>query len=261
MSIAYQALVIFLFLLPGLLYRRAASTAGKFRKQRSLADELALGMLAALVAHFIGIGLFTGIGHLCGVRIALDSAMMHAMGDFGPDSEELRPAIRAVTDYPVYVLVYFIAVCGGSAAAGVLVKWCRDKKWKHAAFLDWFENEPAAERFRQWSRALGSPDESKLSTALLATVIELGGAAYLYVGFLKEVRWSEDGEPEFFVLADEVIRRPFNEESDRLEGDRGANRFYEVVGTSFTIRASEAKTINVLVRYLEMPEGGERVRG
>ena len=97
---------------------------------------------------------------------------------------------------------------------------------------------------------------------LLSTVVELGGVAYLFVGCLEEIHWADDGHPDRFVLSG-VIRRPLADDEDpeaavkQLGGDAGDEeeedgRFYSILGDKFIIRATEAKTLNILIRKAEI---------
>lgn len=274
MNIAYQAVVLFIYMLPGVIFRRRMSTAGHFRQERTLADEFAGSVLAAIVAHFVWITIINGAAHCFQTpRVSLEAAFEHVMGQFGKDSNQLNPAIRAVTDNTFYVVVYFVSISAAAAYVGDLVRIYR--KTCDRSIFDWLEDEPSVERFKTWAAFIPEPRPDSAAVGMLATIVDVGKTAYLYVGQIEHIQWASSGDPDTFFLTD-VIRREFNATSDKPRAtadgaetesrpgeaddtERGIDlgdpdRFYQIEGDVFIIRASEAKTLNVLVYYLEPAE-------
>lgn len=120
MNIAYTALVLFIYILPGIVFRKSMSTAGQFRQQRSLADELAQSVLFAAVGHVVWIPLSDAVsaGLFGGPKVDIAAALEHAMGQFGKDSAQLGPAIAAVADHLVAVVLYFGTLNAAMFAVG-----------------------------------------------------------------------------------------------------------------------------------------------
>jgi hypothetical protein len=251
MSVAFPALVIFMCVLPGIVFRRSVSTAGQFRQRRSVADELALGVVIACVGHAIWIGISSRFGK----PVDLNAAMMSAMGQYGKDSASLDSSIRAVTENVWWVVGYFASLNIFALLLGWTIRWARDRNWRPLKAFDWFDDEPGAERFKEWSGILVDRSADEAIVPLLSTIIELGKAAYLFVGILEEIHWSESGHPDRFVLSG-VIRRSLDADEDQTEaaeepaadGPEEDGRFYAILGDKFIIRASEAKTLNILIR-------------
>jgi hypothetical protein len=256
MSVAFPALVLFMYVLPGIIFRRSVSTAGQFRQHRSVADELAQGVVLACVGH----ALWISISNCFGRPVDLQAAVMSAVGQYGKDSVGLDSSIRALTENVWWVLWYFISLNGFAFGLGRLIRWARDRNWRPLKAFDSFDDEPGAERFKEWSGILVDRSADQTIVPLLSTVVELGGVAHLFVGCLEEIHWSDDGHPDRFVLSG-VIRRLLADDEDpevaveQLGGDAEEEedgRFYSILGDKFIIRATEAKTLNILIRKAEI---------
>jgi hypothetical protein len=261
MSVAFPALVLFMYVLPGIVFRRSASTAGQFRRQRSVADEFAQGVVIACIGHAIWIW----ISDRYGKPVDLKSAIMSVIGQYGKDStDDLNHSISAITDNVWWVLGYFVSLNGFAMATGRFIRWAQLRNWKPFQAAGWFDDEPAAERFREWSGILVTSSKNQALVPLLATVVELGKTAYLFVGILDDIHWAEGGSPDRFVLV-AAIRRQLEDDEDHdtaVEQPDAAvdaapnqlapdDRWYAILGDKLIIRASEAKTLNILIRKIE----------
>jgi len=253
MSVAFPALALFMYVLPGIVFRRSISTAGQFRRQRSVADEFASGVVLACVGHWLWIWLSNNYGE----PVDLKSAMQNAIGQYGKDSADLDRSIKAVTEHVGWVIAYFVSLNIFALGLGSAIRWARLRDWKPFLPFSWFDDEPGAERFREWSGVLPTPSEGETFVPLLATVVELGGTAYLFIGVLDDIHWAEGGSPDRFILSGAIRRRLEDDENpaeavqgDGQEAEEGddESRYYSILGDNLIIRASEAKTLNILIR-------------
>ena len=256
MSIAYQAVVIFALILPGIIFRNQISAAGQFRQQRSLSDELAHSVMYAFAWHAIWI-FFAGL--LAGwiPRVSLKFAFMHAMGQFGKDSKELDAAVEAVTNSWGWVFLYFasISICAG--ICGRMCRACRDGnkvRWLFG-WVDWIQDhEPNKNRQERWSAFLQPhevKDSGEYEIRFLTMIVELGKAPFLFVGILEDVSFGPDGNPETYILSN-VSRRALLPTDRDPEETLNGEGMHDIEGDMVTIRASEAKTLNMVTRYIEV---------
>lgn len=257
MSIAYQALVLFAFVLPGILFRKRLSAAGQFRQQRSLADELAQSTICAVILHAAGIALCNHVfAKYSGVQIDLPSAVMHAMGQFGTNSEHFDDAISALTTNIWWVALYFTCINLFAMFLGDIFKQLRDSKftfwnceiWGWLGYFD--DHEPADVRFKEWGNFFGEPPKDGVEIDLLAAVVEFGKAPYLLVGQLIKPCFGPDGNPERFILKN-VMRRALIAADNNPREKKNEFGFHEIEGDNFVLRTSEVKTFNIVRKYLQ----------
>lgn len=259
MSIAFQALVLFAIMLPGIVLRKRMSTAGMFRQPRSLTDELAQSLIYAALAHAAWVPLCAVIPG--GRPVSLKVVLLLALGQFGANQTELAGAITAIEGNGPRIILYFVSLTLAAALVGTFARWGAEKQEWVRSILGWIEDrEPGEERARDWKRFLmvtsGTPPEPE-TVVLLTTVVELGKTAWLYVGRLEQTIFRPDGDPEGFVLS-EVSRRPLTDE-DGKEPAPGEGNYHDIEGDRFVIRLSETRTLNILRQRLsiEIEDAGQ----
>ncbi|MDB5935445.1 MAG: hypothetical protein JWQ01_2789 [Massilia sp.] len=86
---------------------------------------------------------------------------------------------------------------------------------------------------------------------VISAIVDVAGAAVLYVGVLDEFFVNSDGQLDRLVLQ-EVMRRPIAADKTPATPDDGPvpPRFYDIDGDYFVLRYSEAITLNV--RYVKL---------
>lgn len=229
------------------------STAGQFRQQRSLADEMAQSVLYAIIGHAIWIAVFNHLFHF--PQADLDAALMHAVGQYGPNAAHFDVATDALTSNFWSVVAYFGTLNAFAVAFGSLIRFGREQEWKGFGLFDWLlDDEPSDKRFQEWSNFLEPDQEGVEIVRILATVINLGSTPYLFVGKLEKPYFGLDGNPDRFILSG-VMRRPLRPGEGGNAEILNSEGFHEILGDNFVIRACEATTLNILVRYLreELP--------
>ena len=255
MNIAFSAVLILLLALPGVIFQKASSLAGRFRAQRSIHDELVQSVGAAAIAHAIWIPFFNLCGWFFSIRVDLNAAARLLLGQYGQQGSLLQETVQAVVGYPYFILLYFISICFCCHWAGM--SWRKFlQSQTEGPIADFLKNEPNALRFQEWLSELfpgrrGTAiddlqiDVDDAITVLLSTICTFGGIPYLYVGFLAGVQWDDHGDPERFGLSD-VLRRklsedetPRNKSEDALPHEELTDRWYPVKADRFWLDKSE----------------------
>jgi hypothetical protein len=246
MSIAFQALVLFALALPGIIFLRTSSRAGFLRKKGSVTDDIAASLVVAAISHAIWAPVATAVLRWCtGTRsgIDLDAVLMLSLGQFGKDNAELNRVIQSMTKRPYWIAWYFIPLFIASFAIGKGIAWARGKQRWVDAICGLFEDEPLAARRDEWNLDLFEHErDDKSIVRLLAAVVNCGGTAYLYAGFLDRVASGDDGHPHHFVLK-EAHRRRLDPPTE----------WYSIKGDNFFLHPSEATTLNLWRIELRRP--------
>lgn len=247
MSLAFQALVILILVLPGIIFSRNSDIAAHLRESRSIPDELAHGVTFAAFLHAVWGCLFTALGCRFGIGIDLESVILLALGQFGDKHVSLDRAVRSLSDYPYFVLLYFGSLYVAAAFAGRQIgklrrKYCETRWMKRLE--DLVDRGPNVHRWTEWEKDLRNAEEKKIVDAkLFAAVVVLGSTPYLYVGLLIETKYDETGVPDRFLLSGAHRRK--------LDGNED---FFEIKSEQFILRMSEILTINLWWAALDTEE-------
>ena len=260
MNFAYPALVLVVYALPGIIFRKHVSTAGQFRQTRAIADEFAPSIAWAMAWHAMWIG-FCRI--LPVPDVSLNSALMHATGQYGPNGLHADDAMNAVSQFPGAVAAYFISINLAAFLAASAIRTYRLGLWTKENFRSFIglnslvrmvdDHEPADQRFREWAKFLKPEPPDAVVVCTLTAIVEFGKSAYVLVGTLVDPVFGPDGNPERFVLRD-VMRRPLASADVNEFEAVNEEGFHEIRGDSFVLRASEAKTLNIIYNYLRTVE-------
>ena len=203
MNIALPALVVFAAFLPGIVYRRHATLAGVFRKERSLADEALEAAVATACVHLPLITLIDLVRPL-GLRVDPGAFLMLLASRPGVGTD-----LSSVVQHPVAITGYFLVAClCARAAARCARAWELSASHTAQSLPTRFSDEPGARRWAEWDnlfelrvgddRRRGSrllrwarlvlggavPRPPGDVIALVAVIVELGREPYLYLGLL-----------------------------------------------------------------------------
>ena len=255
MNVAFSALLVFLLLLPGFLFRTYFKRAEKVVLDIKPFGQAAIdAFLTALVLDL--------------VWYALSSALTGARADFkalltlvaGEKSSELEGAIAELARDPwhpglFFASLYAFAIVAGFSLRRIVTRLKLDRRGAPLANLLRFDT-PWYYLFTGYDRA--APPNG----VAIGAVVSLGGIAYLYTGVLVEYFLDDQGQLNRLVLAS-AARRPLSEdapeESDASPSEgsaaveaspRADERFYPIEGDYFVLRYSEVLTLNV--RYLDL---------
>ena len=255
MNIAFPAALIFLLILPGLIFRYAYARGSWYWNSpvslQQMSNELAYSVLFAVGLHAIWLGISDSVGHPADIR----ALFVLLIANFGKDSQLLQGALNSVVDHTFEVFFYFISICFGAAVLGhVFHLVVRGLKLDRRTRILRFKNE--------WYYLLSGEvlsfeevdDEGEeISGVYVAAVIEQGKTCYLYRGYLQD--WSYDSEGELDLLRLRYAHRRALADDDsggsiastEEEGQPGApdSRYYDIKGDYLLIRYADVKTLNL----------------
>lgn len=138
MNVAFPALVLVFYVLPGIILRRGWSHT-KQVASKSFVDDIALGILWACMLHAIWIG----IAYLLSTPVDVKSALMHGIGQYGKDSQYLNHAIDAVQNNIWQIVLYFLSINGVAFLLGWLAHSLRKRhNVRQLGALEWFARKP-----------------------------------------------------------------------------------------------------------------------
>jgi len=248
MNVALPALITFLVLLPGFIFR-----TGLKRVERTSLDFSPFGQVAAeavlwaLVAHLLWLLLAYGL-----FQHRFEPVVLMKLLSSNPTSQ--AEAAIAVGNAFNWIAAYFVSLIVGTYAIPKLIraaisKFRLDRQSFPLSGIFRFHEAP-------WYYLLTGADFSRDDAPdliVISAIVEVAKEAILYVGVLDEFFVDAEGNLDRLVLQG-VSRRPIA--SDKLRGgpeveDEG-DRFYEIEGDSFVLRYAETVTLNV--QYVKLVE-------
>ena len=259
MNVAFSALLVFLLLFPGVLFRTYFKRAEKVVLDIKPFGQAAIdAFLAAIVLDLVWYWLAVLV---TGTRA--DFATLFTL-IAGEKSAELESALARLSADPWHPGLFFgslyaFAIVAAFLLRRVVTRWRLDRRGAPLANFLRFDT-PWYYLFTGYDRP------SAPNGVAIGAVVSLGGTAYLYTGVLVEYFLDDQGQLNRLVLAS-AARRPLAD--DALQDDealtpewagseRGLGesapaaeeRFYPIEGDYFVLRYSEILTLNV--RYLDL---------
>jgi hypothetical protein len=257
MNFAFPALLVSVLILPGLIlrytYARGAWGWASPTSMRRIADELAYGIIFAILLHTIWLTLSKTLGLDPDVR----SALMLLVGNFGDKSNQLDLALSSVADHELSVSGYFLSLYACAATAGALGhRVVRKLHLDHHTRLFRFDN--------YWYYMLtgevlafveNQPEGRAVDGVYLSAVINQGVSSYLYRGIVYDFTYDRDGGLDTIVLTDAHRRSLAADRDDDSAAGKAVSdasqlrspdeRYYEIHGDFFVLRYSEIRTLNL----------------
>lgn len=245
MNIALPALIVFLLLLPGFLFRYSYK-----RTEKTLLDFKPFGeaTLKSIFAAFILDAVWGWvIPPVFGFKV--DFAILLALLSGSGQADAFSKALSQASKYgwPTYCffLSLFVFSWGAGRIARAVIEECAwDRKGRR------FSN---ALRFdTPWFYLFKGYDEEKTPDGVyVAALVDIDGGPYLYAGVLSEYFFTESGELDRLVLSAVVRRKLSNDRSDEGATQSPSNdRFYSISGDYFVLKYSEINTLNI--RYIRL---------
>ncbi|MDB5774172.1 MAG: hypothetical protein JWP38_305 [Herbaspirillum sp.] len=247
MYVALPAVVIFLILLPGFLFR------SKFKRvEQTSLDYSPFGQVVLEAASWAAV--------LHAVWLTAAWWLFDSYCDLGTllrllsaDPRSQNAAIANIADHANSVTEYFGSMVVGAylIPAGLRFLITSSRLDRHGALCGRFF------RFNKapWYYLLTGADftkEEQPDLIYVSAIVNVAGNAVLYRGILDEFFVEPDGKLDRMVLQD-VTRRPISADkgvSGSLEADLDS-RFYGIDGDYFVLRYSEAITLNIqYIKYL-----------
>jgi hypothetical protein len=241
MNVALPALIVFLVLLPGFIFRTRFK-----RVERTSLDFSPFGRIAA------GAVMSAAVAHLLWLSIAwllfgrrFEPIVLLQLLSSAPASQVA--AIAEVANDFGLIAAYFVTLLFASFAFPALLrsaitKYRLDRASSPLRPLLRFHEAP-------WYYLLTGADferEDAPDFVIVAAIVEIGKEAMLYTGVLDSFFFDAEGQLDRLVLQG-VSRRPLANDKTVVDD---ATRFYPVDGDSFVLRYSEMITLNVQYVHL-----------
>jgi hypothetical protein len=237
MNVALSAVVVFLTLAPGFVfrsrYRRVERTSLDYAP---FGEAVVLGVAFAAVLHVIWLGLARLFGWAPNLR---DFLLL--LGSYGPAQAD---AIQRVAAHQYAVLLYYMSILLAPFALAPAVRRLAEHQGWHL---------PESRLYRvfgidaPWYYLLRVQAAQRGADALVAAVVAYGGKCYVVRGFVADFFVKPTGELDRIVL-EFADRRPLEADKETDNTDL-SERYYQIDGDSFVLRYSEAITLNV--QYVE----------
>lgn len=248
MNVALPALIVFLVLLPGFIFRARFKRAERTSLDFSPFGQVVAGaVMTAAVAHLI----WLAIGYTVFGRRFEPIVLMQLLSAAPASQAEAAAAVAREFNW---VASYFITLLFVCATVPVLLRGAIIRRRLDRAssplrpvlrFHDapWYYLLTGAD-----FEACGAPD-----FVVIAAIVEVGKEAVLYTGVLDNFYFDPEGQLDRLVLQG-VSRRPMDRDKNLQSGERPpAERFYPIEGDAFVLRYSEIVTLNVQYVHLAPP--------
>lgn len=254
MNVALPALIVFLLVLPGFIFRDRFK-----RTERTVLDYAPFGRVVAeavlwaaalhaawLACAWLFRAQFFRLDILLGLLSANPVAQSHA--------------IETLVRQADWVAEYFSSLLIASLLVPIGMRWLITR-FRLDRFGHWLA--PVV-RFNDapWYYLLTGADfaAEKLPDLIkISAIVDVAGEPYLYQGFLDDFYFNPGGELDRLVL-EEASRRPLDRDKTAAGNSEQAatvdDRFYPIDGDYFVLRYSEAITLNVV--YIKLNDQGSR---
>lgn len=244
MNIAFPALLLFLFLLPGFVFRAAfRSLEGSRVDAGPFASSSIKSVVYALFLNVIG---WTIVEQCTRYTVHWNALLAMFHGDKVKDAEF---AIALVAKHPWAHVGYFLALYAGSAAAG----------WFLRGLVTVFAldraDRPLHRIFRsgtEWYYLFNGYDLPERPDVVYVTAVVNLDEPYLYIGIFQNYFLTGEGDLDRVVLS-EVARRKLS--ADNNDPTLKNPAFYPIEGEQFILRYSEMVTLNVSYWWLDVQGG------
>jgi hypothetical protein len=251
MNVALPALIVFLLLLPGFIFRTRLKRAERTSLDYSpFGQVVAEAVLWAAIAHMI----WLSMSYLIFGRL-LDPAVLLKL--LSSDATAQTKATEAVAKSFGPISAYFVTLLFASHAIpkgvrALISKYRLDRDGTALSSVFRFHQAP-------WYYLLTGADfetGNEPDFIVVSAIVEVAGEAVLYTGVLDEFFVDSEGRLDRLVLQ-EVMRRPIKLDKNvtRPEEWYDSSRFYAIDGDYFVLRYSEAITLNVEYVKLTAADG------
>lgn len=238
MNVAFPALLVFLIILPGFIFRHSFRQSEKtIIDQTPFATAFVKGVVFAGFLHMPWVMLASQIGHAVDYRALL---MLVA----SPQREDaLVSVINQTASNFDWIIFYFISLYLAAALLGfflryLVVKFRLDSNRLVGRFLKF--DTPWYYLFCGYNEAF------EVDGVVVSAIVEIDKTAYVYTGLLKEYFFAPDGTLDRLVI-EMAMRRPLSQDKGLAEEvieDR-YERYYVITGDYFVLRYAEIKTLNI----------------
>jgi hypothetical protein len=191
MNIAFPALLIFLFILPGFIFNLAFyKTENTPLKYISLTHKTIISSTFTIVLHLAGLIFITYLFH-DSLNISLILTLVS-----GLQGDKFAAAISSITNHEIIytssylIIIYIIAYLAGKLFRFIIRHFRLDKKFNLFRI-----DSPWYYLFTGYDWDGGKPDGVRI-----AAIIEIANKGYLYVGWLYSFYLDNNGGIERLIL-------------------------------------------------------------
>ena len=239
MSFAVSTLFLFLFILPGITFKRAylSSVFSRKIKFSGVLDEVFWALFSSILMHIISYLMLFSASPIFNFEFDLKRVLSIAL--LQQDNETLYGDIfLAYLLYCTFVMA--VSFFAGHASRKIVRLLKFDRKFKLFRFTnDW--HYLLSGEFLDFPEVPDHPEE--VSFKLVNALTSVGSQQMIYIGELIHFTLSDEGGLENIVLKDAKRRL--------LQDDLSENRYYEIPGRYITIPYKTIVNINVRYFYLE----------
>ena len=239
MSFAVSTLFLFLFILPGITFKRAylSSVFSRKIKFSGVLDEVFWALFPSILMHIISYLMLFSASPIFNFEFDLKRVLSIAL--LQQDNETLYGDIfLAYLLYCTFVMA--VSFFAGHASRKIVRLLKFDRKFKLFRFTnDW--HYLLSGEFLDFPEVPDHPEE--VSFKLVNALTSVGSQQMIYIGELIHFTLSDEGGLENIVLKDAKRRL--------LQDDLSENRYYEIPGRYITIPYKTIVNINVRYFYLE----------
>lgn len=238
MALAVSTLFLFLFILPGITFKRAYLSSVFSRKLQfsGLLDEVFWAVFPSIGMHFVSYGILMLAKSVLLFDFNITDLLSKAL--FEGNNEEYTRIFLTYLYYCSFVIT--VSFFAGHLSRKIVRGLKLDRKLRLFRFSnDW--HYLLSGEFLDFPEVPDDPEE--VSFKLVNVLTNVGGKQMIYIGELIHFTLSDEGGLENIVLKDAKRRL--------LEDDLLENRYYEIPGRYITIPYKTIININIRYFYLE----------
>jgi hypothetical protein len=237
-ALAVSTLFLFLFILPGITFKRAylSSVFSRKLKFSGVLDEVFWALFPSIIMHIISYFLLLAFAPVFDFHFDLRTLLSATL--LQTDNERYADVF---VSYLLYcTLVMTVSFFAGHCCRKIVRVLKLDRRFKLFRFTnDW--HYLLSGEFLDFPEVPDHPEE--VSFKLVNALTSVGNQQMLYIGELIHFTLSDEGGLENIVLKDAKRRL--------LQDDLVENRYYEIPGRYITIPYKTIVNINVRYFYLE----------
>jgi hypothetical protein len=238
-SFAVSTLFLFLFILPGITFKRAylSSVFSRKLKFSGILDEVFWALFPSIIMHIISY--FLLLAAASSFYFEFDLKRLLSIALLQQENETVYGDI--FLGYILYcTFVMSVSFVAGHASRKLVRLLKFDRKFKLFRFTnDW--HYLLSGEFLDFPEVPDHPEE--VSFKLVNALTSVGSDQMIYIGELIHFTLSDEGGLENIVLKDAKRRL--------LKDDLSENRYYEIPGRYITIPYKTIININIRYFYLE----------
>ena len=238
MALAVSTLFLFLFILPGITFKRAYLSSAFSRKLKfsGLLDEVFWALFPSIIMHFLSYGLLLASEVILQFEFELTPLLSGAL--FQGNNAKYTEIFLSYLYYCTFVIT--VSFFAGHISRKIIRAIKFDRKFKLFRFSnDW--HYLLSGEFLDFPEVPDHPEE--VSFKLVNVLTNVGTEQMIYIGELIHFTLSDEGGLENIVLKDSKRRM--------LQDDLLENRYYEIPGRYITIPYKTIVNINIRYFYLE----------